>query len=156
MRAAMLAACLVAAGGCGKSGPTGDWSGAKPAPKQERKGENGGDEAKHADDLLREKAEDYAAYTGSLKSTVPLSVDEFTAKGFKADHYTKEDSTGMFKDVTLVIKPVYLSDKVTGKTERYAKAKLTRNNPAPAKLNKYGGIASIPEPYAWAKVEMIP
>jgi hypothetical protein len=45
---------------------------------------------------------------------------------------------------------VYLTDKITGQTAKYTRAKLTRNNPQPYRPGTF------PEPFAWAKVEMLP
>ena len=102
-------------------------------------------------------AQDYETYTKALKEKVTFDVKQFTASGMKAESYVKDtQSESMFKELTIKVDPVVLTDKITGKSALYTCAKLTRNNPQPALMNQSGGFASYPEPYDWAKVEMLP
>lgn len=105
---------------------------------------------------LKRNAKDLKEYTDWLKSTVPYDMKKFTDAGFKAESYKKDPKREWFTEVVLKVEPVYLTDKITGETKKYTKAKMVRNNPAPASVNSRGGITSVPVPFAWESITMLP
>lgn len=99
-------------------------------------------------------ARDMKEYTNQLKHSTPYQIAEFK-KTLKATEYEADQRyPEFFRFVVIEVPRVYLKDDVTGKGQWYTRARLTLNNPAPAKLNSKGGITSVPEPFGWAKVEM--
>ncbi|NCW80335.1 MAG: hypothetical protein EBV68_00475 [Betaproteobacteria bacterium] len=94
---------------------------------------------------------DYQKYVAELKRTVPIVIKDFATKtpahvrveDYQAD--TRYD--GLVTAVELKLTPVWLKDSVTGKTVRYTRAFLVRNNPAPSRY---------PEPFAWVGVKLLP
>lgn len=115
----------------------------EPTPKEETKATPDPDEA------LKAKAEDMGEYIAGLKNGVPFDIKKFTAKGFKAESYEKDTRREWFMSVVLVVKPVYLTDKITGVTARYTRAEMTRNDPV-ARPN------TVPTPFEWVKIKMLP
>jgi hypothetical protein len=143
----VLLVCLLAVG-CGKAAPTSSPDG---APKGDAT--PAGDP--HAE--LRKNPQDHRKYVARLKDDVPITMDRFKANQYEAESYTPHADPSMFKEVVVKLSPVALRDDITGRTEVYTRARLTLNDPKPGKLNpKTGFPTSIPEPYGWASVEMLP
>jgi len=109
-------------------------------------------------------AADVQDYTAKLKQKVPCEPSKFAAAGMKAVHYVPhEHYSDLFEQVTVTIEPVKLLDRVTGKTERYTKARLTlcQLDPPTARTGDLRGYAnraytSAANPPSWVIVEMLP
>ncbi len=102
-------------------------------------------------------AEEYETYVESLKKRVSFGVPQFKQSGMTAESYTKDpNDEDLFIELTVQIEPVYIRDSLTKQTKLYTRARLVRNNPTPVRMTRPGTLSHIPEPYAWAKVEMLP
>lgn len=154
MRMAIFCLSMAFVIGCGSS------TSVTTESKSDVKGEVKGEVKKTAsvDDAPPKKgARDLTEYIAQLKLDTPIQIADFKAKKLKAVEYeANEKYPDLFRFVVIDVPRVYLKDDVTGKGQWHTRARLTLNNPKPAKLNSKGGIASIPEPFEWAKVEMIP
>ena len=107
----------------------------------------------------------FTEYTAQLRAQVPVEIAEFEASGLRADQYAPhEHHPNLFRSLTIKVEPVKLTDKLTGRTERYTRARLTLchlDPPGPPRvgdLRSYHSraIASAATPIEWANVEMLP
>lgn len=91
------------------------------------------------------KTIDYAEFETVIKRNIPIDRPGFVKAGCKAESYRMDTfQRDEFLEVVLKIEPpVWLRDKVTGKTERYTKARLIRSSQQFAARN------------FWQTVEMI-
>lgn len=102
------------------------------------------------DEELKRSAKDLEEYTKELKTKVPFDTKAFQKSGMKAESYVKDDANGHFKELVIRVDPIYLTDKLTGQSTKYTRAKFTRNNPRPFRPG------TVPQIFEWAKVEMMP
>lgn len=108
---------------------------------------------------------DLQEYTAQLKPKVPVDMARFTAAGMKAESYTlHQHYPELLQDVTIRVEPVTLTDRMTAKSERYTRARLTLRQldpPAPPRTGDLRGAAnrthaSAATPIEWATAEMLP
>lgn len=119
-----------------------------------RGGESGGPGAPGVS--IKPESSDLEAYKAQLRAKVPFEVKKFADAGMKAESYVKDESVGHFKELTVALDPVTLTDKLTGKTARYTRAKFVRNDPEPYRAPRPGVPGRGGEVFAWASVELLP
>ncbi len=105
---------------------------------------------------LKRNAQDLKEYVDKLKRAVPYDMKKFTDAGYKAESYKKDPKREWFTEVVLKVDPVYLTDNITGETKKYTRARMVRNNPPPTTFNSRGGVTSVPVPFEWESITMLP
>lgn len=104
---------------------------------------------------------DVDEYTAELKGKVPIDAEGVKRSGYKADSYTlDENNPAFFVELVVRVEPVRLRDAVTGKTQVYTRARLSRDGSPPP------GVMSLQEAQRraqtaalnarWLRVEMLP
>jgi hypothetical protein len=113
-------------------------------------------EGKNPGKGTKPKSQDLGEYTKLLKEKIPFDIEAFKKTGMTAETYVKDEKIDHFLELVVRVEPVYLTDRLTGKTSQFTRARLVRNNPAPAIVNPLGGVRRAPELYAWASIQMLP
>lgn len=103
---------------------------------------------------------DRGRYAAGLMRDVPVSVAEFRRRGRVAlDYAARADYPDTFDWVEVGVPRVYLTDAVTRRGGWYTRARLTLKEPRPLRFGngpRGPDVLSYGEPFAWARVEMLP
>src|SRR5437588_120832 len=80
-------------------------------------------------------------YTAQLKAKVPCDLKRFADAGMKAEHYTAhEHYPDLFQQLTIRVESVTSTDRLTGKSERYTRARLTLGPLDPPESPRVGDL----------------
>jgi hypothetical protein len=95
--------------------------------------------------LIESATGDMEDYRKQLKAKVPVLIEQFKKANFRAVEYkVHSEFDNMFQYVVVRIKPVQLSDTLTGKTGFYTKARMTLSR------------TRLYVPWEWAIIEFLP